>query len=291
MKNFKHYIALTKPTVLTLVLLTGAAALTVNGGFNDDPIKFITVILGLFLVGGSANAFNQYFERNVDSQMTRTKMKRPLANGSLKADQAFYFAVISGIVGISLFTLVFNALSGLLSLFTIIFYSFFYTLFLKPRTPQNIVIGGAAGAMGPVIAWAAVTGTIMSVVPWTIFFLIFFWTPPHFWALALYLKEDYKKVNYPMMPNVRGDEATVRLMLVYALIMVIVSFGLVLYDPVNKPLDIIYTASSAILGSLFIKKVVVLLKNNNIKEQKALFAYSIIYIFALCFIIMIDAVY
>ena len=290
MKNFKHYIALTKPTVLILVLLTGAAALTVHGKFNDNPMLFLAVILGLFLVGGSANAFNQYFERDVDSQMKRTKMKRPLANGSLNANQAFYFAVLTGILGISLFTLLFNPLSGLLSLFTIIFYSFFYTLFLKPRTPQNIVIGGAAGAMGPVIAWAAATGTIMSIVPWTIFFLIFFWTPPHFWALALYLKEDYKKVDYPMMPNVRGDQATIRLMLVYSLIMVIVSFALVLYDPVNKPIDILYTASSAILGSVFIKKVVVLLKNNELKAQKSLFAYSIIYIFVLCFIIMIDAV-
>ncbi|MCB0278761.1 MAG: heme o synthase [Calditrichaeota bacterium] len=290
--SITDFISLTKPTVLVLVLITGATALVVYGGI--DWVDFILVIAGLYGVGACANTLNQYFERDIDAKMARTKLKRPLASGKMKPQYALYFAFLMATIGIGIFSVYFNLLSAMLGLGTIVFYSFFYTLYLKPRTPQNIVIGGAAGAMGPMIAWAAVAGDLASVVPWVLFFLIFFWTPPHFWALALYLKDDYKAVNYPMMPNIKGDDATYKLIVRYTFVMVVVSYGLILYQPVGgvstNPLNLFYLIGTTVLGGIFIQKALQMLREKSIKFQKSMFAYSIIYIFLMCFMIMIDAV-
>jgi protoheme IX farnesyltransferase len=291
---FTDLIALTKPTILMLVVITGATALIIYGVDQSNLFEFVLILFGLYCTGGSANAFNQYFERNVDSKMERTKKKRPLADRRLNEKAALSFTIILGVLGIALFLIYFNVLSGVLAFATIIFYSFYYTLYLKPRTPQNIVIGGAAGAMGPVIAWAAISGDVMSIVPWSIFAVIFFWTPPHFWALALYSKKDYEKVNYPMMPLTKGDEHTYKLMVFYTVLMILSSFSIILYNPQgflnSPPLALIYSIGATVLGFYFVKRLYFSMQRKTEKSQRSLFGYSIVYIFFLCFTMMIDAV-
>lgn len=293
--TISDYIALTKPTIMLLVLMTGLTALVVEGNVMERPIDVILIMVALYCVGGAANALNQYFERDVDAQMERTREKRPLPSKRLSPNQALVFIIVIGLTGIFIFALQFNSLSVFLSVFTIGFYSFFYTRFLKPRTPQNIVIGGAAGAMGPVIAWAAATGSVMNMVPWALFLIIFFWTPPHFWALALFSKNDYKTVRYPMMPVAKGDVHTHKLMLMYTMLMMIAGFSIMLHNPAgfvdSQPLSLFYSVTSFLLGGYFVYLVWKVMTLNSEKSQKSLFAYSILYIFSICFTIMIDAVW
>jgi len=191
--RLRTYLALTKPTIMVLVVITGATGLVLQQDFTYQPWSALLVLCGLFLTGGSANALNQYFERDLDARMERTSKRRPLPMHRLGPNEALFFAVAIGVAGVLLFGLCFNLLSAALAGGTILFYGLFYTLYLKPRTAQNIVIGGAAGAMAPVIAWAAAAGDL-SLTPWVLFLVIFLWTPPHFWALALYLREDYEAV-------------------------------------------------------------------------------------------------
>jgi protoheme IX farnesyltransferase len=280
----RDYLSLTKPTICLLVLITGAAALVWEGSLSHDPLAFILVMLGLFFTAGSANALNQYLERDRDKLMKRTAKRRPLPMGRIKPVHALVFAVAIGVIGVALFALRFNVLSALLSLATIIFYAFFYTLYLKPRTAQNIVIGGAAGAMGPVIAWAAATDAAgMTWVPWAMFAIIFLWTPPHFWALALCLQEDYKANPLPMMPNVAGEKSTLRQMLVYSVALVGISLSLAWAQA-----GLVYIIVAVITGGLFLWKSVLSLQQQTTRQYWGLFGYSIVYLFALFIAMMVD---
>jgi protoheme IX farnesyltransferase len=211
----RQYLQLTKPTIMLLVLFTGATALVVEGSMLARPGAFILFMVALYLTGGCANSLNQYFERDIDAKMTRTASRRPLPQKRLTPGQALTFSVAIGLTGLAILAFYFNWLTALLSLATILFYGLFYTLYLKPTTSQNIVIGGAAGAMAPVGAWAAATGGT-AWAPWLMFAIIFLWTPPHFWSLAVAYKDDYKKVDYPMMPVVKGDRATMHQVVAYA---------------------------------------------------------------------------
>lgn len=277
------FLKLTKPTISLLVIITGATALVMEGSLVDQPVRFILVLLGLFMASGSANAMNQYFERDIDKRMTRTARKRPLANGTLKPGEALVFAVSIGILGVGLFAYAFNLLSAALAGATILFYAFFYTLYLKPRTSWNIVIGGAAGAMGPVIAWAAATGSL-ALTPWLLFAVIFFWTPPHFWALAYCLKEDYKAVSYPMMPLVAGDDETLRQMLWYTVVTVGITLGLMFVG-----VGLLYVLLATGLGALFLYYTWHLMRTRQTRDAWGLFGYSIVYLLVLFVALMIDA--
>jgi protoheme IX farnesyltransferase len=181
-----------------------------------------------------------------------------------------------------LFLYFFNWLTAALALATILFYSLYYTLWLKPNTSQNIVIGGIAGAMAPVGAWAAASNS-MNVVPWIMFLIIFLWTPPHFWALALFCKDDYKLSGLPMLPVVKGDDSTRLQILVYSLILVAVSFTFVFYG-----MGWIYFIAASALGYLFTMKAFQLYKKKSDRDAKGLFGYSLIYLFGLFAAIMID---
>jgi len=185
-------------------------------------------------------------------------------------------------VGTILLGLIFNWLTALLSLATILFYGLFYTLWLKPRTELNIVIGGVAGAMGPVGAWAAATGT-MTLEPWLLFLIIFAWTPPHFWALALYCKDDYRRTGLPMMPVVRGDEATLKQIWQYSLVMVAISLTPVFYSA-----GWIYLALAVMLGLSFLQKARQARREKTDKSFRALFFHSIIYLFAIFGALVLD---
>ncbi len=283
--RLSDYISLTKPTILLLVVLTGATALVVEQSLVSDPLRFGLVLLGLSLTGGSANALNQYFERDIDAVMERTRRKRSLPLGRLSPREAFIFAVAIGIAGTSLFAFFFNLFSAVLALATIIFYAFFYTLFLKPRTHQNIVIGGAAGSMAPVIAWGAATGGL-NLTPWILFLIIFFWTPPHFWALAICVKKDYERAKIPMLPVVKGDKETARLILVYTFWMVAFSLALLLVKA-----GLIYLLLALVLNGIFVFKAVRTWRRGTPQEAWGLFGYSIVYLLILFVGIMADAVW
>jgi protoheme IX farnesyltransferase len=283
--RLSDYLSLTKPTILLLVVLTGATALVVEGSLSSEPLRFGLVLLGLALTGGSANAFNQYFERDIDTLMERTRKKRSLPLGKLSPRGALAFSVVIGLLGTLLFALFFNLFSAVLSLATIIFYAFFYTLFLKPRTHRNIVIGGAAGSMAPVIAWAAATGGL-NLTPWILFMIIFFWTPPHFWALAICVKKDYERAKIPMLPVVKGDRETARQILIYTLWMVAFSLALLLVKA-----GLVYLLLALVLNGIFVYKAYKTWKRGTLQEAWGLFGYSIVYLLILFAGIMADAVW
>jgi len=282
-QRLRSYLNLTKPSILLLVGLTGATGLVLEKSLLDQPVKFILVLVGLLLAGGSANSFNQYFERDRDALMERTRLRRPLPLQQLKPFQALIFSILLGILSVALFAYFFNWLSALLALGTILFYGLFYTLWLKPRTHLNIVIGGAAGAMAPVIAWAAASGGL-HWIPVVLFLIIFLWTPPHFWALALCLKEDYRKVGLPMLPIVKGDEITIRQIVIYTWWTVATSLMLFIAGA-----GLIYISAALFLGALFILKASKLRKVNVTPDAGKLFGYSIIYLLALFVALMLDS--
>lgn len=280
--TLRAYIALTKPSILLLVVLTGAAGLVVEGSFNSDPLRFIAVLVFLGMAGGSANAFNQYFERDIDAVMKRTRRRRPLPQGLITPTGALIYALTIGVISTAVFTFAFNLLAGALTLATILFYSLFYTLFLKPRTPQNIVIGGLAGSMGPVIAWAAGANSL-TWTPLLMAAVIFFWTPPHFWALAIYLKDDYMQVGYPMMPGIVGDKATWAQIFVYTLITLAVSGALVVFEP-----GWLYLLAAVGLGLWFLVSVLRGWRKGTDMAARGVFSVSIVYLLALFTAIIID---
>jgi protoheme IX farnesyltransferase len=282
--RLRAYLSLTKPTICLLVLVTGAAGLVWEGSLTGDIPRFLLVMAGLFATAGCANALNQYLERERDAVMKRTARRRALPSGRLTPREALVFAVAIGIVGVALFAFFFNLFSAALALATILFYAFFYTLYLKPRTAQNIVIGGAAGAMGPVIAWAAATGMAgMTWVPWAMFAVIFLWTPPHFWALALCLQDDYRANPLPMMPNVAGEESTLRQMLVYTVALLGISLSFVWAQA-----GLVYLVSAVLLGGVFLWRSVLALRRRERRDYWGMFGYSIVYLFALFAAMMVD---
>jgi heme o synthase len=277
------YLQLTKPTIMLLIIITGVTALVIEGSTLIKPVDFILILLGLALTGGSANAFNMYFERSIDAQMSRTRKRRPLPRGEIKPGRALGFAIAIGILGVAIYLIRFNILSAALALATIIYYAFFYTLVLKPHTVHNIVIGGAAGAMGPVISWAAVTGAI-NMTPFLLFLIIFLWSPPHFWALALFLKKDYELVGYPMLPIVKGDKAAKNQILWYSILLALSSLFLIITGA-----GLFYLIAALISGTILIVRGYNLRKSSNNDAARGYFGFSIVYLFAIFLALIIDS--
>jgi len=267
---------------MLLVGITGAAGILLEGSLAADPIGFTGALLLLLMAGGSANAFNQAFERDRDAQMERTRRRRPLPSAKIGPTEAFIVAGGLGVASIAGYAIWFNALAAWLSAATIAFYAFFYTLYLKPRTAQNIVIGGAAGAMAPVIGWAAGNGGV-GIVPILLFLIIFLWTPPHFWALALCLKDDYRKVGLPMMPLVAGDASTWRQILVYVILTLAVSIAPLLYG-----VGFLYGLAALGLGIPLLTKTLKAMRLNEQKATWGVFGYSIVYLLGLFTAIIVD---
>jgi len=280
------YIQLTKPRIVLLVLVTALAALVMEGSLLRDPGRLLLVLLAITLVAGSANAFNQYFERDLDAQMARTRTRRPLPLQHVTARSALVFAIAIGVVSVLMLFFVGNALSAWLALGTILFYGFGYTLWLKPRTVHNIVIGGAAGAMGPVIAWAAASGGL-TLTPVLLFLIIFLWTPPHFWALALCVKEDYRKVGIPMLPLVRGDAETYRQIEIYSVALV----ALTLAMPFLRTGGLVYAVLALGLGVVFVWKAVRARRLATVGSAWEVFGFSILYLFVLFLGLIADAIW
>lgn len=281
-KKLKGYFALTKPTILLVVIITGAGGLVLEGSLLNDPWQFALVLILLSLAGGSASAFNQYFERDVDARMRRTRERRPLPTGVLSPNEALVFSILLGMLSVALFWVLYNPLSGLLALGTILFYGLLYTIILKPRTPMNIVIGGAAGSMGPVIAWAAAAGSL-SIQPILLFAMVFFWTPAHFWSLAICYKKDYADAGLPMLPVIVGDAKTWVQIVIYAVLTLISSMLLNLTGT-----GAFYLIASVLLSGAFVIRAVKARRIATTAAAGKLFGFSILYMITLYFSIMID---
>jgi len=280
----KSYYQLTKPRIIPLLLITTAASMWIASDGRVDPLLLLVTLLGGTLAAASAQVLNCIYDRDIDYTMTRTR-QRPIPAGKVQPRHALIFATVLGILSFSLLTAFANLLSAILALSGIVFYMLIYTHWLKRHTTQNIVIGGAAGSIPPLVGWAAVTGDL-SLVPWLLFALIFLWTPPHFWALALMIKEDYAEVGVPMLPVVAGEEATVKQIWVYSLL--VVPCSLLLMYPVGN-LSILYGAIAIYLGYKFLYKAWELKQDpTNNQLARGMFKYSIFYMMLLCVAMIVD---
>lgn len=277
-------IALTKPRIVLLFLLTGVAALALEGHAWRQPGWLLLVLVTITCTAASANGLNQYIERDLDALMARTRERRPLPSGRLQPAVALVFSTTLGVIACGLLGWYVNALSAALAAATILFYVGVYTIWLKPRTPYNIVIGGAAGATAPLIAWAAATGTI-GWVPLVLFLVIFLWTPPHFWALALCVTDDYRNAGFPMLPVVHGEARTRKEIFWYSLIVAPLPLTLVSWPKMGM----LYTLGSMVLGALLIWHAVRVRFQPSRSTASALFGYSIVYLLVLSLLLIVDS--
>jgi protoheme IX farnesyltransferase len=277
------FFELLKPRVMTLVVFTGVAGIYLAPG-HLHPFLSLVAVFCIAIGAGAAGAINMWYERDIDAIMSRTQ-KRPIPQGRVNPDEAVSFGVVLTILSVGLMGLALNWTAAALLAFASFFYVFIYTIWLKRRTPQNIVIGGAAGAFPPMIGWAAVTGHV-SLAPIMLFALIFFWTPPHFWALALYKNTDYKKAGIPMLPVVAGDRATRLQILFYTLILT----PFVLAPYCLHIAGTTYLGGAALLHGLFIVAAIRVWRDKSFKFAKIMFGYSIFYLFALFALMMVDKI-
>ena len=265
------FLQLLKPRVMSLVVFSGFAGMMVAPG-HIHPLIAAVAILCIAVGAGASGAINMWYDRDIDAIMSRTA-SRPIPMGRIEPAEAAGFGVVLAIGSVGLMALAVNLLAAGLLAFTILFYVFVYTIWLKRRTPQNIVIGGAAGAFPPVIAWAAVTGQVgMPAI--LLFLIIFFWTPPHFWALALYRNDDYRRAGVPMMQVVKGERRTKIEMLAYTLILFPVSLSPA-FAGIGGP---VYLIGAAPLSGLFIFCAIAVLRDTTHRAAKRMFAYSIFYL-------------
>jgi protoheme IX farnesyltransferase len=277
--DWRDLYALTKPGVMRLVVFTALCGLLAAPVMPPLVIGF-TAILCIALGAGSAGALNQWYESDLDAKMKRTA-NRPIPSGRLDRQTALHFAVGLGFFSVILMELATNWLAAVLLASSILFYVVIYTMWLKRRTAQNIVIGGAAGAFPPLIGWVAATGQI-TLLPLLLFAIIFLWTPPHFWALSMFVRSDYAAAEVPMMPVVAGYAATRRQILVYSLIMAAAAVA-------PWPLGLtgwIFGGTAAALGILFVGFAIAVARNDATEPklmgpEKRLFAFSILYLFVL----------
>jgi protoheme IX farnesyltransferase len=283
----RDYLELLKPRVMSLVVFTAfvgmvAAPVTLN------PVIAIIAIASIAIGAGASGALNMWYDADIDALMSRTKA-RPIPKGRIAPRQALVFGLVLSALSVLTLGVLVNWLSAALLAFTIFFYVVVYTMWLKRWTPQNIVIGGAAGAFPPVIGWAAATGTV-SLESVILFLITFLWTPPHFWALALYKSGEYARAGIPMMPNVAGAASTRRQIFVYALIVALVG---VLPYPLGFAGEI-YGAAATVLGAGFIiyaaSVLAAPLDDPSMKAEKTLFAFSILYLFGVFAAYLADAV-
>ena len=280
--SVSDFFSLLKPRVMSLVVFTSAVGLIV-APVPVHPIIALTAVLAIAVGAGASGALNMWYDADIDQVMSRTQ-NRPIPAGRIAPEEALTFGTILSVFSVFTMGVLVNwVAAGLLAL-TIGFYVFVYTMWLKRRTPQNIVIGGAAGAFPPMIGWAAATGGV-SLESALLFGLIFLWTPAHFWALALVKEGDYGAAGVPMMPNVAGAASTRNQIVLYAVLTVAISAALVL-TPIAGP---VYMAAAAVLGLGFVGLALRVKRNTSDKAAMQLFGFSILYLFALFLSLLIDA--
>jgi protoheme IX farnesyltransferase len=279
------YVQLTKPRVMSLLLATTAAAMVVAARGLPDLDRFIATLVGGALMSGGAGAINHYVDRDIDPLMGRTAW-RPIPSGVIAPRHALWFGIALGVIASVVFAVFVNPLAMVLAQIGLLGYVFIYTLWLKRSTPSNIVIGGAAGAIPPLVGWAAVTNEIGSLTAWYLFAIIFFWTPPHFWALSLLIRQHYERAHVPMLPVVRGDRETRRQIILYSLLLVALSLVL----PGIGMMGALYFVAALILGGAFLYYAFRLWREATRDAARRLYLYSILYLFALFAAMAVDRV-
>ena len=275
------YIALTKPRIIELLLITTVPAMVLASRGWPGTWLVVATLIGGSLSAGGANALNSYLDRDIDRLMRRTSA-RPLAREEVEPGRALAFGLTLGAVGFVWLALATNLLAALVATAALVFYVAVYTMALKRTTVHNIVIGGAAGAAPTLVGWAAVTGSL-AVPAWVLFFVVFYWTPPHFWALALRYRDDYARAGVPMLPVVAGEEATTRRMLLYTALMVVVSLLLVPLAAMGW----IYLTAAVALGAWFVWDTWRVHREPG--RAMKLFTNSTVYLAALFAAVMVDA--
>jgi protoheme IX farnesyltransferase len=268
----RDYIALTKPRIISLLLVTTVAAMLVADPTGVSAPVILWTMLGGYLAAGGAGAINHYIDRDLDARMSRTS-RRPLVSGRIDPMRGLVFGLILGTLAVVQLSLTVNVLAAALSLAGLLGYVFVYTMWLKPLTPQNIVIGGAAGAVPPLVGWAAATGGL-ELQALYLFAIVFFWTPPHFWALSLLIKDDYARSGVPMLPVVRGEAATRRQIFLYSLVLL----GVTLAPVAGGLFGALYGATALLLGGIFIAWAERLLAEPSRRAALRLYLYSLLYL-------------
>jgi protoheme IX farnesyltransferase len=288
--DYRDWIALLKPRVMSLVVFSGAIGLLVAPG-HLNPVLGFTAVLCIAVAAGACGAINMWYDRDIDAIMHRTR-NRPIPAGRIEPGAALGFGITLAAGSVLVMGLALNIPAAAVLALSICFYVFVYTMWLKRRTPQNIVIGGAAGAFPPVIGWAAVTGSV-DLIPLVLFGIIFIWTPPHFWSLALWANEDYRRAGVPMLPVVAGAKETRRQIVLYTLVLLpltLVPYLIGFSGP-------IYGGAAGVLGLVFLERVYRVISDRQDEQgnsltgdapAKAAFKYSVLYLFALFGALAID---
>jgi heme o synthase len=277
------YVRLTKPRVISLLLVTTAGAMCVAAGGLPGGWLLLWTMVGGYLAAGGANAINHYIDRDIDGRMARTTT-RPVVAGRVAPGRALVFGIALGVISALVLGLAANWLAAGLALAGLALYVGVYTLWLKRTSLHNIVIGGSAGAVPPLVGWAAVTGDL-GLSAWLLFAIVFYWTPPHFWALALMLERDYAAAGIPMLPVVRGVEETKRQILLWTLVMV----GVTLLPVVSGAAGAFYLVSALVLGAVFIVLAALLARDPAIGWARATFHYSLLYLALIFVALVVDA--
>jgi protoheme IX farnesyltransferase len=275
------YVELTKPKVQSLLLLTTVCTMEIAG---DPSVGLIALtVLGGYLSAGGAGAVNHYFDRDIDAQMPRTA-NRPVPSGRVAPRAALVYGIVLAALSFALLSTAVNLLAASLAFSGFLGYVFIYTIWLKRRTPQNIVVGGAAGAIPPLVGWAAVTGGLAGM-PIYLFAIVFFWTPPHFWALSLLMKEEYARVGVPMLPVVRGEHETRKQIVLYSVLL----WAITQLPFCAGGLGLFYMLSSIVLGGMFIGGAVVLYRRADRRSALRLYLFSLLYLALLFGAMVLDA--
>ncbi len=276
---WRDYVTLTKPRIMSLLLLTGACGMIVGAGGLPSAGLFVVTMAGLALACGGASALNHVIDRDIDRHMRRTD-RRPVAADRVAPTRALEFGLALSALSFVLLASLVNVLTAVLALAGNLFYVFVYTRWLKRSTPQNIVIGGAAGAVPPLVGWAAATGNV-TVPALLLFAIVFFWTPPHFWALALLIRRDYEAAGVPMLPVVRGERETTKQIVLYTVVLVAVTASPFLYGTLGLP----YLVAALALGVAFFVLALGLRREPTPRRAALLFHFSLLYL-ALLFVAM-----
>ncbi len=277
------YVRLTKPRVIELLLVTAIPPMFLAAGGVPAVRLMLAVLVGGAMAAGGANTINCWIERDRDQLMRRTH-DRPLPQGEINPRNALVFGIVLNVAAFALLATVANLLAAALTLFATLFYVFVYTIWLKPRTVQNIVIGGAAGAVPALVGWAAVSGDL-SAPAWILFAIVFAWMPAHFWALALKYRDDYAAAGIPMLPVMRGEEVTVRQIAGYAMITVALTLSLTLTGWVGR----FYAIAAAVLGALFVLQALALRRDPGPRRAIRFFAFSNVYLMLVFVAVAVDA--
>ena len=283
-QNIKDYTTLTKPKVNLLLVITALSAIFLASNNLPSIQVLVAVVVGGTLASGGAGAINHSIDKDIDNTMKRTS-KRPVAGDRISRTNALIFGIVLNLLSFLILFLLTNILAAFMAISGTLFYILIYSLWLKKKTIHNIVIGGAAGCFPPLVGWAAVTGNL-SLSAWYLFAIIFFWTPPHFWALAMLMKDDYSNAKIPMLPSVVGIDATFKPMMLHTITLVLLTLTMAL---INEKLGLIYLISCSIIGVYYIYITFKISKDYTKEENLKVYKFSLLYMMLFSFIVIADS--